>query len=107
VAGGPGRLLPGFTDGIKRVPCWLLPAARQVLDRRGELPAGHRQCQCRGGRLKLRDEAVPSGAMLTRPAVWSAPSTVTGGRAMPGRAKRSSPGANCAAPGRRCCDKPS
>jgi hypothetical protein len=39
VAGEPGRLLSGFINGIKRVSCSLLPAARQVLDRQGELPA--------------------------------------------------------------------
>jgi hypothetical protein len=39
VAGEPGRLLSGFINGIKRVRCSLLPAARQVLDRQGELLA--------------------------------------------------------------------
>ena len=84
-----------------------LPAARQVLDRQGELPVGHRQCQRRGERVELRDGEFPSGKMLTRPVVSRAPSTLTGGRAMPCWVKRSSPGANCAAPSRQCCDKPS
>ena len=57
VAGEPGRLLSSFINGIKRLT--FLPAARQVLDRQGELPVGHRQCQRRGWRLELRDEAVP------------------------------------------------
>ncbi len=58
VAGEPDRLLSGFINGIMRVPCSSLPAARQVLDGQGELCAGHRQCQRRGGRLELRDDAV-------------------------------------------------